>query len=172
MHGSHQSAFDCRYNYVHLPLDHRTNKNMSMAFINFEDREAKRQFFVVSVCMGDFCTSIFRTYACSLKRVRLRARPSNVCCAQPIFQMHSLRAPKCSGVKSMVWGRTWLTSWYVTGLQHWILPTHRWSSSTDDVSLKRRQFCGCSTATWQGLSRLGLLGKWNILVASSCRCRA
>mmetsp|Transcript_67376 Transcript_67376/g.157904 ORF Transcript_67376/g.157904 Transcript_67376/m.157904 type:complete len:220 (+) Transcript_67376:112-771(+) len=28
-----------RYDYVHLPLDHRTNKNMSMAFVNFVDHE-------------------------------------------------------------------------------------------------------------------------------------
>ena len=33
-------AISARYNYVHVPLDHRTWKNMSMAFINFVDHEA------------------------------------------------------------------------------------------------------------------------------------
>ncbi|CAE7781245.1 unnamed protein product [Symbiodinium pilosum] len=47
-------AISARYNYVHLPLDHRTNKNMSMAFINFEDREAACTAFQRLLCPTDF----------------------------------------------------------------------------------------------------------------------
>eukprot|EP00439_Symbiodinium_sp_Y106_P053824 s3079_g7.t1 len=37
-----------RYDYVHLPLDHRTNKNMSMAFVNFVDHEDTSTDFVTT----------------------------------------------------------------------------------------------------------------------------
>ena len=44
----------CRYDYIHLPLDHQTHKNMSLAFLNFVDHEAALRAFAFLSRPTDF----------------------------------------------------------------------------------------------------------------------
>eukprot|EP00434_Breviolum_minutum_P035658 symbB.v1.2.031569.t1/scaffold3637.1/size52925/7 len=43
-----------RYDYIHLPLDHQTHKNMSLAFLNFADHEAAVRAFSFLSRPSDF----------------------------------------------------------------------------------------------------------------------
>lgn len=43
-----------RYDYIHLPLDHQTHKNMSLAFLNFTDHEAAVRAFKFLSKPSDF----------------------------------------------------------------------------------------------------------------------
>ena len=43
-----------RYDYIHLPLDHQTHKNMSLAFLNFSDHEAALAAFASLSRPSDF----------------------------------------------------------------------------------------------------------------------
>ena len=43
-----------RYDYIHLPLDHQTHKNMSLAFLNFADQEAAVRAFSFLSRPSDF----------------------------------------------------------------------------------------------------------------------
>ncbi|CAJ1348319.1 unnamed protein product [Effrenium voratum] len=45
---------DDQYDYVHLPLDHQTNKNMSLAFLNFTNHEAADRAFNLLRRPSDF----------------------------------------------------------------------------------------------------------------------
>lgn len=43
-----------KYDYIHLPLDHQTHKNMSLAFLNFSDHEAALAAFASLSRPSDF----------------------------------------------------------------------------------------------------------------------
>eukprot|EP00435_Cladocopium_sp_Y103_P047106 s777_g13.t1 len=43
-----------KYDYIHLPLDHQTHKNMSLAFLNFADHEAALRAFASLSRPSDF----------------------------------------------------------------------------------------------------------------------